>query len=743
MKTKSIKDIFKSAESSFKVRLLTFLAIIITLVLVFSFIFSIIDEFATIERSLVIGRNELMLEEEAHFQKYAHNIEQILVAMYENDCPQTSDDIYKLIETFTKQYSVNISNLSLADDSTIILDINPSKIGTPVPHFDRSDELDTNSFFDEPNKTYISILKINIGQLILTIEGDEFDALMKRSAVSLIEKKYWFSSSFTFIYDDDDNIVLDTYSPTTHHNSQKLLAQLKTISDEQGHFISTENDTYFICQSNSGNYNYCCGMNIAYAFNDVLSIYRKLFFTYILLSITLYVFISRIIRKTMILPLFKVNTSLSVISEGNLDETVESRDFTEFSILSNNINSTVNKLKEYIDEANTRNAQDLENARLVQLAALPSISKLINSQQTFDLYASMFTAKEVGGDFYDFYLINNSLYFLIADVSGKGIPAAMFMMNAKAVIKNLIESGKSLDEVCFEANNILISDSKASFFVTAWLGKLNLETGELNFVNAGHNAPLIKKANGSYEYLDNYKPNLVLSGLKNHKFNINTIQCDLGDELYLYTDGVTEAINANDELFGTNRLKELLNSLPENTTSIDICSAVKDDLDKFIGKIAQFDDITMLSIRFFGTNRYNFATIANIDLTSDVINFIQEKLTNAGFSKNFVLSLTLVSDEIFSNICNYAYAPDSISKDVNVSLNIDYRNQTVKVDFSDFGTPFNPIRVSTPDSLTKAPLERQIGGLGIHLIKQHVDEIYYEYKNDMNILTITKKDDSK
>lgn len=739
MKLKPVNSILKSAESTFKIRLLAFLAGFFSLLFIISLIASIINEFASVEDTLLISCDEIVSEEGTYFNDTALNIVRTLNDMYESYRPKTPEDIDQLLTDFKSQYNVNVTDFSVIDGQKILLNKDPSKIGTTPSKTD-----DTNigsiSFFDEYEKTYTSFSSVKDGRLLITLEGDEFDAIMQYASTILSVKKFWFKSGFTIIYDDNKNIIYDTYSTLSNKSPDEILAKLVYIPYGSGEFAKVHDKWLYLCQLNSGHYNFCSGMYVSEALDDIFSVYRITTISILALSIALYFFISKVTKKTFVIPLTKVNNTLSAITEGKLEETVESRDFTEFSILSNNINSTVNKLKEYIEEANAKNAQDLENARLVQLAALPNVSKFMHEQETFDLFASMFPAKEVGGDFYDFYLIGHILYILIADVSGKGIPAAMFMMNSKAVIKNLVESGKSLDEVFFEANNILIDDSKSNFFVTAWIGKLNLDTGELNFVNAGHNAPLIKKVNGSYEYLDGFKPNLVLSGLKNYKYRVNTINCDLGDELYLYTDGVTEAINSTEELYGNERLKDFLNSLPENTSSGDICSAIKKNVDEFIGEAPQFDDITMLSLRFFGTKKYDLDTVADLDSTPEVIDFIEETLTRLMCSKKFILSLNLVCDEIFSNICNYAYAPDAPNKTVKISLSFDHHNRIAKIVFSDYGKPFNPIRVSAPDFHGKNPLDRQIGGLGIHIIKKQVDEIYYEYKNDMNILTISKKD---
>ncbi len=200
---------------------------------------------------------------------------------------------------------------------------------------------------------------------------------------------------------------------------------------------------------------------------------------------------------------------------------------------------TVAALKRYIDEAAARIDKELEFAKNIQSSALPSVFPAFPQRKDFDIHATMHTAKEVGGDFYDFYITDgNILNFLIADVSGKGIPAAMFMMRAKTQLKSLTESGLSMDEVFTRGNNGLCEGNDAGMFVTAWQGGLNLETGLVSFANAGHNPPLVKHKDGSFEYLKS-RAGLVLAGMEGLKYKEQELNLSAGDIIFLYTDGVT------------------------------------------------------------------------------------------------------------------------------------------------------------------------------------------------------------
>ena len=314
----------------------------------------------------------------------------------------------------------------------------------------------------------------------------------------------------------------------------------------------------------------------------------------------LFVMIFLLVRRLIVKNLHQVNHALSAITDGILETVVNVRSHEEFDALSNDINATVDTLKRYIKEAEERIDAELAFAKAIQHAALPSVFPPYPERKEFEIFASMHTAKEVGGDFYDFYFVDDeNLAFLMADVSGKGIPAAMFMMTAKTFIKSFAESGLSVEQVFTYANAKLCEGNDAGMFVTAWLGILNTKTGKVLFANAGHNPPLVKHADGTYEYLKS-RAGFVLAGMEGVRYRKNELTLAPGDAIYLYTDGVTEATNMSEELYGEERLQKILEQ-HKDATPETICAEVKKDVDKFVGEAPQFDDITMLAIRYKGT----------------------------------------------------------------------------------------------------------------------------------------------
>lgn len=241
---------------------------------------------------------------------------------------------------------------------------------------------------------------------------------------------------------------------------------------------------------------------------------------------------------------------------------------------------------------------ELDVATQIQKSVLPCDFPAFPDRQEFDVHAVMTSAKEVGGDFYDFFLVDeNHLAVVIADVSGKGIPAAMFMMTARALLKSLVLSKESLDRVMTIANERLCANNDAGMFVTVWLGIYEISTKKLRFVNAGHNPPLLFNEN-KWSYLDYkmYKRGIMLGVREGVKYQQNELLLSKGSVLFLYTDGITEANNVKKELYGEQRLKSCM-ELCGKDKSERIIQRVMESVEVFAGEAEQFDDMTMLALR--------------------------------------------------------------------------------------------------------------------------------------------------
>ena len=465
------------------------------------------------------------------------------------------------------------------------------------------------------------------------------------------------------------------------------------------------------------------------------SLYTSIFMQ-VLIFAALFIFIYILIKRVIINNLKKINDTLGRITEGDLNVTVDVRSNVEFSSLSDDINSTVSTLKRYISEAAARIDKELEYAKQIQLSALPTNFPI---DEEYAIYAEMIAAKEVGGDFYDFYKLNDTtVAFLVADVSGKGIPAAMFMMTAKTIIKDLAESGMAVNDIFTKANEKLCENNESGMFVTAWMGILDLTTGNVQFANAGHNPPLLKRANGSFEYLKT-RAGFVLAGMEGVLYRIGEITLNEGDRLFLYTDGVPEATNVENKLYGEDRLLAFMN---ENASveAVKLLPSLKTNIDEFVGEAPQFDDITMLMFDYKpkkgGEHMTNKTFPAKTESLSDVLGFVEETLESFECPMKIQTAICVAIEEVFVNIAHYAY-PDG-EGDMSLHIGFDEESREVTFRMTDKGIPFDPLTKPEPD-ITLSAEEREIGGLGIFIAKKTMDSLDYAYKNEENVLTMIKK----
>ena len=465
------------------------------------------------------------------------------------------------------------------------------------------------------------------------------------------------------------------------------------------------------------------------------SLYTSIFMQ-VLIFAALFVFIYILIKRVIINNLKKINDTLGRITEGDLNVTVDVRSNEEFSSLSDDINSTVSTMKRYIAEAAARIDKELEYAKQIQLSALPTN---FPNGDDYGIYAQMIAAKEVGGDFYDFYkLSDTTVAFLAADVSGKGIPAAMFMMTAKTIIKDLAESGMSVNDIFTKANEKLCENNESGMFVTAWMGILDLTTGNVQYANAGHNPPLLKRADGSFEYLKT-RAGFVLAGMEGVHYRVGELTLYPGDRFFLYTDGVPEATNVDNKLYGEERLLAFMNR-NSDMNAITLLPALKANIDEFVGEAPQFDDITMLMFDYKpkkGSERMTRKTFpAKTEALSDVLGFVDQMLDSFECPMKIQTAVCVAIEEVAVNVAHYAYGDGE--GDMTLGIGFDEESRTITFRMTDKGIPFDPLKKPDPD-ITLSAEEREIGGLGIFITKKTMDSVTYTYKNSENILTMMKK----
>ena len=326
--------------------------------------------------------------------------------------------------------------------------------------------------------------------------------------------------------------------------------------------------------------------------------------SFIFLIFITYLLISKFINK----PVEKLTNEVIELGNGNLDKQIKINSKDEIGTLAKAFNKMTIDLKNSIEKIALESAEkerigtELSIASQIQNSMLPCIFPAFPDREEFDIYGLMLPAKEVGGDFYDFFLVDqNTLAIVIADVSGKGVPAALFMVIAKTLIKNNAQIGKNPKEVFETVNNLLAENNTADMFVTAFLAYLDLITGKLVYVNAGHNPPLYCPLHETCEVQGAQKlpgkNGFVLAAIKNKTYILHEITMQPGDKLFLYTDGITEANDDKYELFGDERLIETVNKYIDLPLQ-DIAASIKQEIDDFVKDVEQADDITMLILKY-------------------------------------------------------------------------------------------------------------------------------------------------
>ena len=652
-----------------------------------------------------------------------------------------------------------IKDINVVDDNGIITESLESKyIGFnmnshPQPK-EFVDVLKTEPYFVQPYmptgidntvwRKYAAVRLTNGGFIQVGYDAEQFHKIIRDFVIDVTKNRHVGTGGFVAVCDGELKMVIDNEYKNNHISSIGINPPAEMLNGKTATQLYTDNivdgvteysEPYMYVFKFVEGYCIIAAMPEAeVTFMRDASVYTSVFMQ-IIVFIALFVFIYVLVKHVIINNLKKVNDTLAKITGGDLNVTVDVRANEEFASLSDDINSTVTTLKRYIAEAAARIDKELEYAKQIQLSALPT--NFPNSEE-FGIYAQMIAAKEVGGDFYDFYKLNDTtVAFLVADVSGKGIPAAMFMMTAKTIIKDLAESGMAVNDIFTKANAKLCENNESGMFVTAWMGILDIPSGKMQFANAGHNPPLLKRADGTFEYLKT-RAGFVLAGMEGVRYRVGEIAFSQGDRLFLYTDGVTEATNTQNELFGEDRLLEFMNK----NSSIDatkLLPKLKKDIDKFVGEAPQFDDITMLIFDYKldkGEQMSNKIFPAKTDSLSDVLAFIEQRLETFGCSMKLQIAICVAIEEVFVNVAHYAYKDGNGNVEFNISFDEETRLVTFKM--TDSGVPFDPLKKEDPD-VTLSAEDRKIGGLGIFITKKTMDEVSYVYENGKNILTMIKK----
>ena len=380
-----------------------------------------------------------------------------------------------------------------------------------------------------------------------------------------------------------------------------------------------------------------------------------------------------------------------------------------------------------------RMENELEIARGIQMSMIPKIFPSYPERGDIDIFASIVPAKEVGGDLFDFFIMDEKLYFCIGDVSGKGVPASLVMAVTRSLFRTLAAHEKSPGRIVTAMNESMSDMNESTMFVTFFCGVLDMKTGHLRYCNAGHNAPvLLNTAKTPLPVVSNV-PLGIVAGTA---FQEQETDLKYDDTLFLYTDGVTEAENAKHELFGEERM---INALSELKGSKAHLEEMQKALDAFVGDTPQSDDITMLFVHYLNeetpdTSERHLLIHNDIQQIPQLADFVETIAEEKHLDHSLTLSLNLALEEAVTNVIMYAY-PEGTDGLVDIEAII--REHSLSFVISDSGQPFDP--TAQPDADVSQSIEnRQVGGLGIYLVRSIMDNVSYERNGGKNILSMTK-----
>ncbi|MDO4415215.1 MAG: SpoIIE family protein phosphatase [Erysipelotrichaceae bacterium] len=573
------------------------------------------------------------------------------------------------------------------------------------------------------------------------------------------------------VYDRQKNVLLYVMDADNSSHNPYPTGFYETVpKSEIDKFFDWNGSGYLYDISNMEKYGWICSTGIPVYFQDerfagfilsdislrdifhgVMKIALRFIIALIIAAFIIGYIIARLMQKAVVDPVNKisdaaiayVNDRRSGIKSGNHFENIAVTADDELSNLSHVMAEMETGLNEYQDNLTTitaereRMAAELGLAARIQSDALPKKWPAFEDRDEFDIFAMMDPAREIGGDFYDFFLVDDDhLAVMIADVSGKGIPASLFMMASKIVLDDYARSGSSPSEILENANRIITRDNNEKMFVTAWVGILELSTGILKAANAGHEYPVITNDEGNYElYKDRH--GFVLGALDELKYKEYEIRMKPGMKLFVYTDGVPEAEAEDGEMFGTERLVNALNQHPHADCEKTL-KHVLTSVGEFVKDYEQSDDLTMLCLEYKGKRMNEVfekefdAELSKIEEATDYINEILEQMDCPLKAQT---AIDIAIDELFCNIAKYGYK----EKGGKIVLRAEKPDDSsIRITFIDSGIEFNPLKVGEPDLISSAD-DREVGGLGIFLVRKTMDEVTYRYEDGKNMLSILKK----
>jgi sigma-B regulation protein RsbU (phosphoserine phosphatase) len=493
-----------------------------------------------------------------------------------------------------------------------------------------------------------------------------------------------------------------------------------------------------------------CSMAIVCPESDIFGGFERLRRTVMAIVIVglllmLYLFTRLITRELN--PLRRLAKEAETIASGKLDaELPDFQRIDEIGQLSHSFGNMQQSLVKYIEELKETTAQkasiesDLRIASEIQMGMLPSMPpKLGEYSNDVQLYASLTPAKEVGGDLFDFYIRDEKLFFCIGDVSGKGVPASLFMSVTRSTFRTVSAHESMPDRIVTTMNKTIADMNKRNMFVTLFVGVLDIPTGRLHYCNAGHDAPLLVGVGVGELPCDS---NIPVGFMPKWKYTLQEAQIFSGTTILLFTDGLTEAMDADDAQFSMQRVNDVAAQAlsQQHQDPCQLIEQMTDAVHQFVGDAEQSDDLTMMAIQYV-KQQSDVLMHMNIVLANDIKEvprltaFVEEACEAVGLQPDETALVKVAIEEAVVNVMNYAYPPGTRG---NVAIEAASNDVRLKFTVIDSGKPFDPTVQRGVDTTLPAK-ERHIGGLGIHIMRQNMDSINYERVDNHNVLTLRKK----
>ena len=672
----------------------------------------------------------------------------ISYVMYYNG---TKKELLKNVDNVMDEIMFDVKNDNILDDIVQVYEYILSNYKEEQPVFNDENEKrdyyrDTYSQIYPPKAGKMGFSRLT-GQYTVILSFLRSEAIAANSTV-YISMINWDTNDMIYIADSRDDVkgiyyyAGSNYKLTQNDLNSKIVAsegvsnydemtingktsKLNSISQEESPVVY---NGYTLCISIEYNLN-----KVASVANDFLKTGLIFFSIGFVALLVLYYFISdRLFVKNII----KLNNATKEFSESLdtndikvIETNIKSKDeinelANSFEILEKGIIDYSIRIEKEALERETLNAE-ISVASKIQLETLPQNS-FADKNVLLDAYIK--PAKGVGGDFYDyFYLDDNKLAIVISDVSGKGIPAALFMMKSKELLKSMLLKNSNLEEVLFNVNNLLLENNDEGLFITAFVGIIDYSNLNMRFINAGHEKPYLI-SNGKVIKLGN-ESNFIVGGLQDYVFKEESVNLNKNDKIFLFTDGLNESIDSSRNEFGYESIIKLL----ENNIDSDnknIIENMNNSLSNFSSCNEQFDDITMMVLQI-KDDKLSFKFEKP---TLDIIDIVVDKFNNYySFVDQKILSeINIIFDEMLNNYVTYEK-----NNDLFIEVNIKLENNMIIINFVNNGEEFNPL-IKNEKYIEKDDENLQIGGFGITIVKNLSDDISYERKNDNNMLTIKK-----